>query len=651
MEGGVYKGVTWRAVLLAVLLAPVECYWLIQMEIVRGAGFSSTVSLFFTVVLTILALQVFNWPLRRWAPRWALSQGELLTLFAMLSIVTALCAIDAMEALLCIIPYAFWRATPENRWETLFHRYAPDFLVVRDPEVLQGFYEGHSSFWQAAHLQAWARPILWWTVFITVLLATLLCINALLRRRWTEHDRLTYPIAQIPFEITDPGGGLWRSKIFWIGFSLAGLYDLLNGLHSLWPEVPGLDLMRMNTLQWNLPRPWNAIGWTPIAFFPFVIGLGFLLPTDLLFSFWFFFLVWKLENVLGAVWGLEIGRHRWPYTDEQSLGAYLAVTAFVLYAGRSHFAEVLRAAVGRPPSPLRGRDGGGVGGRGEPLPYGVAVWGTVLGLAFLIGFSCVAGLAAWAAVAFFLLYLAIALSITRMRAQLGPPTHDLHFIGPDQTLVAFLGTNAFDGRSLTVLSYFYWFNRAYRNHPMPHQLEAFRLGQRAGLNLTHLSEALVLAGAVGSLAVFGTYLHLAYTLGAAAKMTGWGTYGYAVEVFNRLAHWLSLGEDPNAAGIIATGVGFFFALGLMALQSRFVFLPFHPLGYAISGGWSGHWTYSSLFVAWLAKVLLLRYGGYRAFRRAIPGFMGLVVGQFVVGGLWSFIGVIGGWQTYAFWRG
>jgi hypothetical protein len=638
------RGVTWRAVLLASVLAPVECYWLIQMEIVRGAGFSSTVSLFFTVVLTVLALQGLNAPLRRWRPRWALSRGELLTVFAMLSIVTSLCAIDAMEALLCIIPYAFWRATPENRWEALFHRYVPDWLVVRDPEALKGFYNGSSTFWQPAYLHAWARPILWWTLFITVLLATMLCLNAILRRRWTDHDRLTYPIAQIPFEITDPAGALWRNRAFWAGFGIAGLYDLLNGFHSLWPEVPGLDLTRMNTLDWNLSRPWNAIGWTPIAFFPFVIGLGFLLPTDLLFSFWFFFLVWKLENVLGALWGLEVGRHQWPYMDEQSLGAYLAVTAFVLYAGRSHFAAALRAAVGR-------RRPDEDGGRGEPLPYSVAVWGMVLGLGFLVGFAVVAGLAAWAAVAFFGLYLAIALSIARMRAQLGPPTHDLHFIGPDQTLVASLGTQAFDGRSLTVLSYFYWFNRAYRNHPMPHQLEAFRLGQRAGLNLTHLSGALILAGVVGSLAVFGTYLHIAYTLGAAAKMTGWGTYGYAVEVFNRLASWLSLGQEPSTAGITATLGGFLFALGLMALQSRFVFLPLHPLGYAISGGWSGHWTYSSLFVAWLLKVLLLRYGGYRTYRRAIPGFIGLVLGQFVVGGLWSFIGIIGGWQTYAFWRG
>jgi hypothetical protein len=28
-------------------------------------------------------------------------------------------------------------------------------------------------------------------------------------------------------------------------------------------------------------KPWNAIGWTPISFYPYAIGLGFLLPVDM----------------------------------------------------------------------------------------------------------------------------------------------------------------------------------------------------------------------------------------------------------------------------------------------------------------------------------------------------------------------------------
>ncbi|MGB9597747.1 MAG: DUF6784 domain-containing protein [Candidatus Poribacteria bacterium] len=46
---------------------------------------------------------------------------------------------------------------------------------------------------------------------------------------------------------------------------------------------------------------------------------------------------------------------------------------------------------------------------------------------------------------------------------------------------------------------------------------------------------------------------------------------------------------------------------------------------------------------------VLKYGGLKAFRNAIPFFLGLILGEFVVGSLWTIIGVIFGIQTYAFW--
>ena len=89
----------------------------------------------------------------------------------------------------------------------------------------------------------------------------------------------------------------------------------------------------------------------------------------------------------------------------------------------------------------------------------------------------------------------------------------------------------------------------------------------------------------------------------------------------------------------------------MALRARFVALPLHPLGFAISGEWSMGWSYSSLFIAWLAKVIIMRYGGYKMYMRLLPLFMGLIIGEFVVGGMWSIIGVIWGVEVFAFWRG
>ncbi len=48
------------------------------------------------------------------------------------------------------------------------------------------------------------------------------------------------------------------------------------------------------------------------------------------------------------------------------------------------------------------------------------------------------------------------------------------------------------------------------------------------------------------------------------------------------------------------------------------------------------WT--PFFIAWLCKVMILRYGGPRLYRSALPFFLGLVVGDFINGGLYTFLG-------------
>jgi uncharacterized membrane protein len=631
----------WRAVLFSVLLAPLHTYWLIHLEIVRGTGFSSTISLFFNVILTVVLLLAVNIPLRRFVPRHALTRAELITVYIMLSLVTCLCSIDMMKPLICLMPYAREYATPENRWEQLFFRQLPERWIVSDPAAVRAYYEGGTSFYRAEFVGAWLQPVLLWVGFIVVLTFVMLCLNVLIRRRWMDHERLTYPIALLPYEITEPSGGLFRKRVMWLGFSAAGLYDLFNGLHSVWPIVPALNMQNFYLDPYLRTAPWAAIGWTPLTLFPFVVGMGFLLPIELLMSFWLFFCVWKLEKVAAGAAGLPLGRHQWPFLDEQALGCYMAIVAFALYAMRHYLRDVLRDSLAGRVEVLPG----------DPFSYRTAFWGVVIGFALLVAFLIQAGMPLWTSAAFFVLYYLIALCITRMRAQFGPPVHDLHFVGPDQTLTSVLGSRAFSLRSLTALTYLYWFNRAYRSHPMPHQMETLKMCRRGEIIPRGIALSMVLAVLVGALAHFWTYLHIAYTLGAARKMVGWGTYGYAREAFARLESWIFSPSSPNPQVILAILWGFVSTLGLMGLQARVVWLPLHPLGYAISNGWSAHWTYSSLFVAWALKAVISRYWGHKGYLNSLPFFFGLILGEFVVGGLWTVVGTVTGLPTFSFWRG
>jgi hypothetical protein len=60
-------------------------------------------------------------------------------------------------------------------------------------------------------------------------------------------------------------------------------------------------------------------------------------------------------------------------------------------------------------------------------------------------------------------------------------------------------------------------------------------------------------------------------------------------------------------------------------------------------------TWSCLFVSWLLKWLILRFGGLGAHRKATPFFLGLILGEFTMGSIWTIIGIVLGIPTYGFW--
>ena len=41
------------------------------------------------------------------------------------------------------------------------------------------------------------------------------------------------------------------------------------------------------------------------------------------------------------------------------------------------------------------------------------------------------------------------------------------------------------------------------------------------------------------------------------------------------------------------------------------------------------------FLGWLAKSLILRYGGVKMYREALPFFIGLVLGDYAISSLWA----------------
>ena len=466
------------------MLIPLTVYWQFQMESVRNATHPSAISLPFHVVFVVLCVTGLNRIVARlFGERFALERGELLLLYSLLALSSAIAGIDMLQVLVPVVTYGF-RFSEANGWGNLLP-YLPPHLTIHDPAVYDHYYTGNSSLWQPHLLAAWLPVVGRWTVFIGLLLWVMLCINAILRRAWMDDERLTFPLVQLPLQITDNESwtrrGLAGNPLFWLGALAAAVPDMLNSLNYFFPSVPAagytgngysyVDLRYLPGLDTFLTHaPWNAIGETPVAFYPFIISLGMLMPLDFLFSIPVFYWFWKLQRVVvvAAAWDVN---PNFPYVESQAFGAYLSFCLLSLYVARRHLRGVWDRACGRP----RGLDDAG-----EPMSYRVAVWGGLVGLAALVGFTRSMGLSPLLGLAFFVIYFGLSLAITRMRAELGTPVHDLHFTGPEMLLTRIGGTRAFAAHDLVPLGLLQWFTQAYRSDPMPYQLESYRMCDAAG---------------------------------------------------------------------------------------------------------------------------------------------------------------------------
>ena len=621
----------WRSIAIGLILIPINCYWITYIELVQYSAQPTIVSLIFTVVFNVLVLIGVNQIFKRFLPRLVLSQAELLVIYVMLSVASATAGHSMMEILVSTLGHAFWFATPENDWKDLFWRYIPSWLAVADKGVLSGYYEGDSTLHTKQHLMGWLTPVLNWAAFLFTMLFVMVCITLIVRRPWTADEKLAYPIIQLPARMTSEG--FFTNRLMWIAFGLVATFDIVNGLHHIFPAVPSVyeKAYRFRFTE----KPFSAMGWLRLGIYPFVLGIGFLIPLDLLFSTWVFFWVWKGQQILGSIAGLE--GTGYPYINYQGFGAYMGIFLIALWRSRDHLQNLLQTK-SRPASE-----------RDEPMSHRAVVLAFLCGVVFLTFFCLRAGMSLWAVLVFFGLYFAFSTAVSRMRAELGTPMHDLHYTGPERVMVAAVGTRPLGPNNLAMFSFFWFFTRTFDSHPMPHQLEGFKLASTSRIRSRFMLFAILAALFVGILSQFWALISIPYRLGALHEMSRVPII-YGSEPWRNLQNWLTHPLPPDYWALGFTGIGLLFSLFLMLMRMKFFWFPFHPAAYAaVCGSWAVNYIWFSLAVVWGLKLLLLKYGGRNAHRKMMPFFLGLILGQFTVGSLWTILGMVFNIPTYGIW--
>ncbi len=626
------NGLTVKSFLLALVLIPFNVWWLIELEVVR-VGYPTIIHPQANVIFIIFWLLLIGYVLHKLSPKLGISQQELLTVHFMLCIVSCLCSWDMLQILMPIMSYPFRFATPENDWRNLFWRNIPEWLTVSDEKTLLGYYEGDSSLYTLHYLKAWLSPVVAWSSFIFVLMLVLLCINTLLRIQWTEHERLSYPLTQLPLEMTSPRLRFFRNRLMWIGFSIAALISIVNLLHSIYPVIPYIPIKRQ-----------GIGGGIRVSFYPFVIGMSFMMPRDLLFSCWVFFWLYKIELMVGDMMGWQ-NLPRFPYAAEQGFGVYLGLLVFALWIGRSHFIGIVRHLFASSKSRFQLDDSR------EPMPYRLAVIGIVFGIIFLTVFSYKAGMSLWVIPIFFGIYFLLSIMITRLRAELGFIVHGHGYrpgIDPHSMIVTGFGTWQLTTNTLTVFSMYIFFNRAYWVNPMPEQLEAFKMSERRNINLRHTAIAILLATAIGLVVSFWFLLDSFYRHGHESAHFHPHSLWYGRMAYGQLENWLNYPREADGPALAFMGGGFGLTAVLMFLRTRFLWWPLHPLGYVTADSWGMFNLWSCIFVAWAIKTIILRYGGLGSYRRAVPFFLGVALGDYIVGFIWSILSILTNTPLYSF---
>ena len=619
------------------LLVIANVHWVVQADGVRHQGVITKLSLTYNAVFTLMLLAAANVLVRRISRRLALNPAEMIVIYTSVFMASSIAGLDMLQPLMATITHPFWFASPENNWAEFFPL-LPEALTVRDPAALRDVYEGGSTLLDG-HLRPWLLPGVLWSAFVCLLFVVMTSINVLIRARWMDREKLSFPLVELPLEMSTNFTGLFSNRLLWIGFTTAAIIGLLGGLSHYYPSLPHIDVRSYRPVQVFDTRPWSAVGRLEFGTPPFLIGLGYFLPLPVLFSCWFFFIFARAQSVLTVMIGLE-GDARMPYLAEQTFGTYLGIAGMVVFNGRQYWAELLRGAF---------TDRGEVDDSGEPISHRLAIISAIIGFALLVAFANVFGMTAWYAVAFFLIYFTTSLVVTRIRAELGPPVHDLPGASPGEILIGLGGTGWVTPKDRALSAMMLWFTRGYRTHPQPVQLEGFNMFERIGADRRAILSSTWMSYLLGIITTFWGMLFSFYRWGQGTAMIRGESVHFGNFAYRKLHRWLAVPQAPDYRGMAFVAAGAAFTVLLNWGKTTYPWWPLFPVGYALQGGWMMRHIWFGLLVVWAIKAVMLRYGGGNIYRRAAPLFMGLALGEFTMASIWSLYGIAFGRSVWSFW--
>ncbi len=625
-------GLTTRSFLIGLVAVTCQCLATPYNDFLIGgtylAGNHLPIAVVFTLLIFVLGVNVL---LKKAKPGAELQGPELLVIWGMMLVASGIPSSGLMRYLIPLSVSPFYFATPENEWAALFHQHLPDWMVVTDPKAVFYFYEqlpdSSSIPWRA-----WVKPIIAWSTFVLIFYFVTICWTVLLRKQWVEHERFTFPLVQLPLEMfQSPSRGslvnrFFKSPMMWCGFAIPVILHGLRGLHLYFPAIPS-PAVYFPLAKFFTEKPLSALAWWPsVNFFiyPSVIAVVYLLTLEISFSFWFFFLLGRMETVLIYATGSKI--NQWNFHQNQQMGGFLVFILLILWSGKRHF----RRAFARQP----------MDDNTEPLPYVWATTGLILGILALSLICTSAGMSFWVALFILTLFLGLTTVMTWMVAN-GGLLFVLYSFLPGEYLITLFGSSRVNAPSWTLVAYERVLMFDMREILMPSVMNNFKLAEPIRLKqrpfLVAIAAAIVLAIGIS----YYSSIDLAYTHGA-LNLQHWTYMISAKNPFNRLTSILQHPkgiELERLGSFIFGGIAMF---GMFWLRQYYLWWKLHPIGSLMMTSYATYCFWGSFFIGWLLKYIVLKFGGVAYYRKLRPLVLGIVLGECFIGGIWIIVGLMTG---------
>lgn len=598
-------------------------WWVADSEIARSI-YLICYSLMMPTVLYLLFARI----LRRWLP---FERQEILLGYIVLTATIPIVGFGGLRFLPVGLGYLSYFSESQPQWRR-YLEYLPHLPVPHDPKAIYDLFRGG----EGVPWHAWVAPILFWSAYLLLLALIWQGLAVAVRRIWIHQERMTFPITVLPLQITDPRDDLFRRPLFWLGFGIPAVMQSLLALHDWYPSIPAFTLKATDYKPFLFTSsPWNAIPDLFIGFYPMAIGLAYFVPSNISFSCWFFLLAIKAPYVIGAMFGLDAagtGASRFPFPEEQAAGGWIGYAMLTAWGIRFHWNRMLRSL---PPQESRAIRRRGL------LALACFVLGTLM--------MAVVGVSPFAAAGVLAVYVAYVLSAARVRAEAGGMWSLAPVIWtPNRVVHAALGTQGMTDRALVASAHFDLVHVDVRAQSLPYLMEGLKIADSVGLRWRTVL-VWVMVGTVTALAI-GWYTSLTnfYALGAA---TGKSNYYALVKpqiTMNEMDSLASNRTGWDRAGVMALLFGAGFTWLLAWLRMQFVAFPFHPVGYVLCNTYTIRAFLVPFFLAWLAKVLVQRFGGNAGYRRSLAFFVGLILGDIVTQAAWAIVGKLLDVHVYQF---